>query len=171
VTNLLHPGFAETVRDAAARHRLPPSSLIVEITETTIIGDFERCKAAVAQLRDLGFGVSIDDFGAGFTSLAYLGSLAMSELKLDRTFIAGLAADPTGRDLALVRATVDLGHALKLRVVAEGVEDAATLDLLVHVGCDLAQGYLISRPLPAEELTLESMVVSATPSVGVLRAS
>jgi diguanylate cyclase len=90
--------------------------------------------------------VSIDDFGAGFTSLAYLGSLAVSELKLDRTFITRLANGDKGRDLALVRATIDLGHALQMRVVAEGVEDRATLDLLTSVGCDGRPGVLHQPP-------------------------
>jgi diguanylate cyclase (GGDEF)-like protein len=154
VTNLLDPGFLDSVRALLARHRLPASSLTLEITETTIIRDFAACKLAIARLRDLGLAVSIDDFGAGFTSLAYLGSLAVSELKLDRTFITRLANGDKGRDLALVRATIDLGHALQMRVVAEGVEDRATLDLLTSVGCDVAQGYFISRPMPARDLAL-----------------
>jgi diguanylate cyclase (GGDEF)-like protein len=154
VSNLLDPGFLDCVTALLARHHLPASSLILEITETTIIRDFDACKLVITQLRGLGLGVSLDDFGAGFTSLAYLGSLAVSELKLDRTFIAGLATGDKGRDLALVRATIELGHALAMRVVAEGVEDRATLDLLGEVGCDLAQGYFISRPMPAKDLVI-----------------
>ena len=154
VTNLLDPEFINSVTAALARHHLPASSLMLEVTETTIIRDFDRCKLLIAQLRDLGLGVSIDDFGAGFTSLAYLGRLAVSELKLDRTFITGLATGDKQRDLALVRATIDLGHALQMRVVAEGIEDRATLDLLAGVGCDVAQGYFISRPMPAQDLVL-----------------
>jgi len=106
-------------------------------------------------LRGLGLVVSIDDFGAGFTSLAYLNKLAVGELKLDRAFIAGLTANANERDTELVRATIHLGHALGLRVVAEGIEDAPTLDLLTSLGCDLAQGYFISKPKPAGELSLE----------------
>jgi diguanylate cyclase (GGDEF)-like protein len=154
VSNLLDPGFIESVTDVLARHHLPASSLILEITETTIIRDFDACNVVIAQLRDLGLGVSIDDFGAGFTSLAYLGRLAVSELKLDRSFINGLASGDKRRDLALVRATIDLGHALAMRVVAEGVEDAEILSVLSTLGCDLAQGYFISRPMPAAELPL-----------------
>ncbi len=154
VSNLLDPGFIDSVSAALARHHLPAPSLILEVTETTIIREFDRCKLLIAQLRDLGLGVSIDDFGAGFTSLAYLGSLAVSELKLDRTFITGLATGDKRRDLALVRATIDLGHALEMRVVAEGIEDRATLDLLAGAGCDLAQGFFISRPMPALDLVL-----------------
>jgi diguanylate cyclase len=125
--------------------------LIVEITETTVIADFELCKAVIARLRDMGIVVSLDDFGAGFTSLAYLGELAVGELKLDRTFITRLSR-LNGRDLALVRATIELAHTQGLRVVAEGIEDGATLDLLTGAGCDLAQGYFIGRPAPAAQL-------------------
>jgi EAL domain-containing protein (putative c-di-GMP-specific phosphodiesterase class I) len=96
----------------------------------------------------------VDDFGAGFTSLAYLGSLAVKELKLDRSFIIRLAESKEGRDLALVRATVELAHALGLRVVAEGVEDNHCLSLLTGLRCDLVQGYVISKPKPANELEL-----------------
>ncbi len=170
-TNLLDAGFSDVVRELLTRHRVPPSALILEITETTIIGDFDRCKAVIGHLREIGLDVSIDDFGAGFTSLAYLGSLAVTELKLDRTFITGLATDERGRDLALIRATIELGHALGLRVVAEGVEEGATLDVLTHIGCDLAQGYFISRPMAASDLSLQPDLESPAQSVGGLRAS
>jgi len=153
-TNLLDRGFIELVVARLTQHSLPAGALILEITETTVIREFERCKRVIAQLRDLGLAVSIDDFGAGFTSLAYLGSLAVSEIKLDRAFIAGLAAADRGREL--VRATVDLGHALGLRVVAEGIEDRATLELLTSIGCDIGQGYFISRPKPAEDIAFQS---------------
>jgi diguanylate cyclase len=96
--------------------------------------------------------VSIDDFGAGFTSLAHLSGLSVRELKLDRVFITGLGGGGRERDLQLVRSTVELAHALGLRVVAEGIEDAPTLELLSNLGCDLAQGYYISRPKPAAEV-------------------
>ena len=135
-------------------HHLPASSLMLELTETTVIRDFDRCKLLIANLRDLGLGVSIDDFGAGFTSLASLGRLAVNELKLDRSFITDLAANGQDRDLALVRATIELGHALEMRVVAEGIEDHATFALLASMGCDLAQGFFISRPVPARDLVL-----------------
>ena len=153
-TNLLDAGFGDTVTAVLARHHLPPSALILEITETTIIRDFDLCKLVIAQLRGLGLGVSIDDFGAGFTSLAYLGGLAVSELKLDRSFLTRLATGDTDRNQALVRATIALGHKLGMRVVAEGIEDHAALDLLASLGCDLAQGYFISHPMPAQDLLL-----------------
>ncbi len=152
ITNLLDPSFLDQVREQLANHGLPASSLILEITETTIIKDFEWCKSVISQLRGEGLGISVDDFGAGFTSLAYLGNLAVSELKLDRTFIVGLSSGRES-DQALVRATIELGHALGLRVVAEGIEDKGTLSLLAEMGCDMAQGFFIARPAPADQFT------------------
>ncbi len=151
-TNLLDSGFSGSVMAALARHHVAPASLILEITETTIIRDFDLCKLVIAQLRNLGLGVSIDDFGAGVTSLAYLGSLAASELKLDRSFLSRLATGDTERNVALVRATIALGHKLNMRVVAEGIEDLEALNLLTSIGCDLAQGYYISQPMRAQDL-------------------
>ncbi len=151
-TDLLDPGFADMTRRLLERHDLPAQALVLEITETSIITQFERSKQVVEDLRDLGVVISIDDFGAGFTSLAYLSSLAVGELKLDRGFITRLASGERPRDVELVGATIELGHALRLRVVAEGVEDKATLDLLAELGCDLAQGYFIGTPKPASKL-------------------
>ncbi|HUZ70691.1 MAG TPA: bifunctional diguanylate cyclase/phosphodiesterase [Candidatus Saccharimonadales bacterium] len=160
-TNLLDVGFSDTVMATLARHDVAPASLILEITETTIIRDFDLCKLVIEQLRKLGLGVSIDDFGAGVTSLAYLGSLAVSELKLDRSFLTRLATGDTERNLALVRATIALGHKLNMRVVAEGIEDVEALNLLAEIGCDLAQGYFISKPMSARDLGLASSRVDA----------
>jgi diguanylate cyclase len=170
-TNLLDDGFVDVVRDALRRNALPASALILEITETTIIADFESCKRVIAELRDLSVAVSIDDFGAGFTSLAFLGSLAVSELKLDRSFITDLAASGRGQDHKLVRATIDLGHALGLRVVAEGIEDSATMGLLSRAGCDLAQGYFISKPMPAQDLAIRPEFAPSEVSRSTLKAS
>ena len=150
-TNILDAGFTELVRGHLARHHLDPSALVLEITETTVISDFQRCKRVTAELAELGCVVSIDDFGAGFTSLPYLSRLAIGELKLDRTFLSDLTSD-SNKDLALLRATVQLAHALGLKVVAEGVEEPSTLTLLTQLGCDLAQGYHIGKPAPAPQL-------------------
>jgi diguanylate cyclase (GGDEF)-like protein len=155
-TNLLDDGFADFVRRLLEKYRLPADALVLELTETSIISEFERSRCVIEDLRSLGLVVSIDDFGAGFTSLAYLSNLAVGELKLDRTFIASLAARQSGQDFELVRSTIDLGHALGLRVVAEGIEDRETLDLLSAIGCDLAQGYFISRPKAAKDLAFRS---------------
>jgi EAL domain-containing protein (putative c-di-GMP-specific phosphodiesterase class I) len=141
--------------------------LILEITETTLIRDFDECQAVIGKLRDLGIAVSIDDFGAGFTSLAYLGDLTASELKLDITFIRRLSKQ-NARDLALVRATILLAHTLGLRIVAEGIEDSATLDQLTGVGCDVAQGYFISRPVPAAQLDIGLEGAAPSPTVARL---
>ncbi|HVA53262.1 MAG TPA: bifunctional diguanylate cyclase/phosphodiesterase [Acidimicrobiales bacterium] len=155
-SDLLESGFLGLIKELLGRHDLPGSSVVIEITETTIITDFLRAQAVILQLRDLGIVVSIDDFGAGFTSLAYLSSLAVGELKLDRTFITSLSAEGNGREMELVRATINLGHDMGLRVVAEGIEDVETLDLLGDLGCDLAQGYYISRPGPANKLSFKA---------------
>jgi EAL domain-containing protein (putative c-di-GMP-specific phosphodiesterase class I) len=151
-SNLLSSGFAGVVDELLRRHGVPARLLVLEITETTVISDFDGSKVVIDDLLALGIEVSIDDFGAGFTSLAHLSGLSVRELKLDRVFITGLAAGGRERDLQLVRSTVELAHALGLRVVAEGIEDAPTLELLSNLGCDLAQGYFISRPKPAAEV-------------------
>jgi diguanylate cyclase (GGDEF)-like protein len=153
--DLVDPQFPDTVEGLLSRERLGAESLILEITETSIIDEFERAKHAVEKLRELGIKVSIDDFGAGFTSLAYLNDLAVAEMKLDRRFIVPLAGGVGTRDAELVRATIELGHALGLDVVAEGVEDDGALDLLRELGCDIAQGYGIGRPTPAAELSFD----------------
>jgi diguanylate cyclase (GGDEF)-like protein len=155
-TNLHNPQLPQIVRSALARHGVAPGSLVLEVTETTAITDFNRSQQTIKLLRDLGLVVSVDDFGAGFTSLAYLSSLAVDELKLDRSFIHGLVTAPDARNQALVRSTIELAHALGLRVVAEGIEDEECFVLLTELGTDLAQGYLISRPLPAAELDLNA---------------
>jgi len=155
-TNLLDPAFPGSVAQLLDDHGLPPELLVVEVTETTAMSDVQRCRHAIAALSELGLIVSVDDFGAGFTSLAYLSSLSVGELKLDRTFIDGLASAHDPRNRALVGSTISLAHALGLRVVAEGVDDEESLELLSDLECDLAQGYLISRPRPAAELPLEN---------------
>jgi diguanylate cyclase (GGDEF)-like protein len=160
-TNLLEPGFTDIIRSQLEAHSLTAGALVLEITETCMISEFERSRKVIEELRDLGIVVSIDDFGAGVTSLAYLSSLAVGELKLDRSFILGLAGGDSYRDLDLVRSTIELGHAMGLRIVAEGIEDNATLELLTDMGCDVAQGYCISRPKPASELAFRPELASA----------
>ncbi len=153
-TNLTEPGFVGMVRDQLERGGLPPDALVLEITETCVIVGTSR--RVIEDLRELGLIVSIDDFGAGVTSLAYLSNLAVGELKLDRSFISGLVEGDRDRELDLIRSTIELGHAMGLRIVAEGIEDTATLDLLAELGCDYAQGYCIGRPKPAPELAFRS---------------
>jgi diguanylate cyclase len=155
-SNLLEDGFAGAVNDALARHGVPPQSLVLEITETSVVSDYERSKNVIEQLRSLGVVMSIDDFGAGFTSLAYLSNLAVGELKLDRSLIMRMHDSDSDRDENLVRSTIELGHALGMRVVAEGIEDEQTLEELRAIGCDFAQGFFISHPKPPHELSLSA---------------
>ena len=166
-TNLLDPRFTDLVADLLQSHGVPAEDLVLEITETSVISEFDRSQRVIQELWDLGIIVSIDDFGAGFTSLAHLSSLAVKELKLDIEFIRRLTAKDNERDLDLVRATIDLGHALGLRIVAEGIEDHATLELLSDLGCDLGQGYFISKPKPANKLALTSRISSSQPRTNV----
>ena len=166
-TNLLDPRFTDLVRDLLESHQVPAEALVLEITETSVITHFDRSQSVIQELWDHGIVVSIDDFGAGFTSLAHLSSLAVKELKLDRIFIAALIGGDNGRALDLVRATIDLGHALGLRIVAEGIEDYATLELLSDLGCDLGQGNFISKPKPASRLTFIPKLAGSQPATNV----
>jgi diguanylate cyclase (GGDEF)-like protein len=165
---LLAPGFVEMVRSCLDRHELAPENLVLELTESSVIGDVDSVARVITELRDVGVLVSIDDFGAGVTSLAHLSSLAVGELKLDRSFLAGLVGSDRERESDLVRSTIELGHAMGLRIVAEGIEDRGTLELLRQLGCDVAQGYFISRPRPANELIFRPRmsVVRHQPAAG-----
>lgn len=143
------PGLLSALSAALTRTSLPPASLVVEITETTLMHDPALAIDVTRKIRDLGIGVSIDDYGTGYSSLAYLNDLPAGELKLDRSFTGKLTTDPRTR--AIVSGTIDLAHHLGLRLVAEGVEDADTLDLLRTLGCDRTQGFLHARPMPADD--------------------
>ena len=143
--SLVDTDLPNTIEHLLRGSDVPPSSLRLEITETTAMADPARTTAVLARLEALGTPLAIDDFGTGYSSLAYLRSLPVRELKIDRSFVSRMATDPN--DHAIVVATIDLGHTLGLRVVAEGVEDKATLRELTDHGCDLVQGYLVARPL------------------------
>jgi EAL domain-containing protein (putative c-di-GMP-specific phosphodiesterase class I) len=162
VTNLLDASLPSDVDRLLTQHQLPPTALILEITETVLMTDATGAKAVVEALHALGVGLSVDDYGTGYSSLAYLQDLAIDELKLDRSFIKRLSED--ARSAAIVRSTVDLAHSLGLRIVAEGVEDEPTVELLRSYGCDVIQGYFFSRPLPARDLT-EWLSTSRRPEV------
>ena len=157
--SLLDPGFADRVLAALSAHRLPAMLLGLEITETTIMEDPDRAHAVLTRLADQGVRLSIDDFGTGYSSLAYLKNLPVHELKIDRSFVAGMVGNP--RDRVIVDSTVALGRRLGLDVVAEGVEDEATRAALEDLGCELAQGYLFSRPGPAGDLPADQTLVVA----------
>jgi diguanylate cyclase (GGDEF)-like protein len=137
------------VAAALARHGLPPQALTLELVEDTLMADPERGREVLAQLRGLGVTTSIDDYGTGYSSLAYLRHLPADELKLDRSLTADVGNDP--RAAAIVEHTVALAHALGLRLVAEGVEDEATGAVLARLGCDVAQGYAIALPMPVAD--------------------
>ena len=127
--------------------------LTVEVTESAALVDPERAVATLEALRGSGVGVSIDDFGTGNASIEYLATLPASELKIDRSFITHMLED--ARSEAIVRSTIDLARNLELTVVAEGIETEAVMQHLARLGAQTGQGYVISRPLPAEELTLQ----------------
>jgi diguanylate cyclase (GGDEF)-like protein len=149
VRDLLDRDLPGQIDRLLGRYKLAPEALKLEITESMFASDPDRALSTVAQLRELGLRVAIDDFGTGYSSLANVKLLPVNELKIDRSLISGLAHDDS--DLIIVRSTINLGHDLGLKVVAEGVEDEATLRRLGLLGCDLAQGYHLSHPLPAEE--------------------
>ena len=129
---------------------MAPAWLRLELTESALMAEPERAMGVLAGLSDLGVGLAVDDFGSGYSSLAYLKTLPVDELKIDKGFVREMTTDET--DAAIVASTVALGHALGLRVVAEGIEDQATWERLTGMGCDVAQGYYMSRPLPATDL-------------------
>ena len=149
-SSLVDAELPSQVFEMLHERQLPPDVLELEITEDSLLGDRERARGVLAELRLLGVRVAVDDFGTGYSSLAYLRELPIDELKLDRSFVSAMAADP--RSAAIVRSTIELAHALGLRLVAEGVEDGPTADELARFGCDEAQGFYFSRPLPADEL-------------------
>jgi EAL domain-containing protein (putative c-di-GMP-specific phosphodiesterase class I) len=127
--------------------RVPATRLELEITESVIMADPMRARGVVARLREMGVHVAIDDFGSGYSSLGYLKRLPVNDLKIDKSFVLGMSEDEG--DVVIVQSTIDLAHNLGLRVVAEGVETEVVLNRLRGMGCDVAQGYLISEPLPA----------------------
>jgi diguanylate cyclase (GGDEF)-like protein len=148
--NLAQPGFAEGVLRALATVGVPPSRLVLEITETALLADPETARTTLGVLDRAGVAVSIDDFGHGHTALAYLAELPVRELKIDRGFVVAMANSPAYT--AIVRSMIELGHNLGLTVVAEGVSDAGTLAQLGGLGCDVAQGWLIGHAVPADEV-------------------
>ena len=148
--NLLDDELPSVLARLLREERVPGSSLTLEITENSVMADPARSLVVLDELRALGCELSVDDYGTGFSSLKYLRDLPVSELKLDRSFLLDLGDE---RAVSIVRSTVELAHSLGLRMVAEGVEDQGTLDLLQVLGCDEAQGFLISPPVPAAELS------------------
>ena len=151
VRNLVDHALAAEVERMLVRHSLPPQALQLEITESMIMSDPDRALATIEHLSGLGVRFSVDDFGTGYSSLAYLSRLPIDELKIDRSFVSPMLKDSS--DMIIVRSTINLAHDLGLAIVAEGVEDAPTLQRLAELGCDRIQGFHISRPLPHPAFT------------------
>jgi diguanylate cyclase len=137
------------ISEALERHVVPASALTVEITEQSLVSDPIGARKVLEQLSDLGIAISLDDYGTGYSSLAYLREFPIDELKLDKLFAQQMVDDQTS--WVIVRSTIELAHALGIRVVAEGIEDAATLEELLTLGCDRGQGYFWSAPLSAQQ--------------------
>jgi diguanylate cyclase len=146
---LLDPEFPDVLTGLLASHEFPAKSLMIEITETSIMVNPERSFQVLNRIADMGVGVSIDDFGTGYSSLAYLKKLPATEIKIDKSFVMEMLENDS--DMAIVNATIQLGHNLGLTVVAEGVENIAAFNKLKAMGCDILQGYFISKPVAANE--------------------
>ena len=148
-SNLLDRSFPETVEEILAATGVDPARVVLEITEDSVMADPERGAKTLDALQALGVELSLDDFGTGYSSLSYLSRLPVSELKIDRSFVTDLCANP-GNEL-IVRSVADLARNLGLRIVAEGIEDLATWRRLAQHGCDHAQGFYLAKPMPGDE--------------------
>ena len=143
------PTFPEQVLRLLKEHSRPAEMLTLEITESAIIADPHRASDVLVRLRELGVRLSIDDFGTGYSSIAYLRTMPVHEMKIDRSFTTNMRSDSSSG--AITRSLLGLAHNLELEVVAEGVEDEETWTALAALGCDIVQGYCLSKPLPANE--------------------
>ncbi|MBD8525687.1 putative bifunctional diguanylate cyclase/phosphodiesterase [Pseudomarimonas arenosa] len=150
--DLLDPLLAKRVSGWIRERGLPADALLLEVTESAVMQDAEGALPMLRELRDFGVDLAVDDFGTGYSSMLQLKRLPVGELKIDKSFVMGVLR--SADDAVIVRSTIDLAHNLDLVVVAEGVEDDTTLEWLKRFGCDLAQGYLLSKPMPADLLSL-----------------
>lgn len=150
------------VLDTLQRHAMEPRCLTLEVTESTAMRDVDASMAVLQQIYSMGVNISIDDFGTGYSSLLHLKRLPASELKIDRAFVHGVAKD--GEDAAIVSAIVALGKTLNLKVVAEGVETTWQQEFLTRLGCDSLQGFLLGRPMPAEQF-IEALSQQDIPTI------
>ena len=166
--NLIDRQLPGDVAAALERWEVPAERLHLEITENLVMADPRRTMEVLGALRELGVGLSLDDFGTGQTSLAYLSKLSLDEIKIDRSFVLELGRDEDAA--AIVRSTVQMAQALRLRVVAEGAEDAAAMRRLREFGCELVQGFFLSPPLPAAEITEWLRAQSAAAAVEATRS-
>ena len=149
--SLVDSTLPQEIADLLERHGVDGASLTIEITETAIIADHENAASILTDLHRLGIELSIDDFGTGYFSLSQLRDLPIDEIKIDRSFVSSMSSED--KDAFIVRSTIALGRDLGMRVVAEGVEDSSTLQELRWLGCDYAQGFLMSRPLDGDQVT------------------
>ena len=147
--DLLDPELPDIIAGLLAQHSVPAKQLVLEITETSIMADPDRSLEILNRIAGLGVRISIDDFGTGYSSLAYLRKLPVTEIKIDRSFVMEMLDNPG--DEAIVQATIGLARSLGLAVVAEGVENDATMVRLQSLGCNILQGYHISRPMAAND--------------------
>jgi EAL domain-containing protein (putative c-di-GMP-specific phosphodiesterase class I) len=143
-------GFPDEVASVLHSHGLNPEKLAFEVTESALIVDPERSLRSLHRLRDMGISLAVDDYGTGYSSLAMLKSLPVQDLKIDKSFVLQLAEG--SEDAVIVRSTIELAHNRGRKVIAEGVENAVSLEWLRALGCDTAQGYYISRPIAALDL-------------------
>ncbi len=146
---LEHPDLLETIADVIKRTGIAPGRLVLEVTETLLVKDAVRGVATLQHLRDIGVQLALDDFGTGYSSLSYLRNLPLDSLKIAREFVEGLAF--SDHDAAFVRLIVGLAKTVGLKVVAEGIETRAQLDMLREIGCDLGQGYYFGAPMDVDE--------------------
>jgi EAL domain-containing protein (putative c-di-GMP-specific phosphodiesterase class I) len=149
--SLLDTHLPDQIAEILDRWGVPSSFVQLELTENFLVADSGRSNAVIDKLSRHGIGLSIDDFGTGYSSLSHLKRLPIDEIKIDRSFVSQMNAH--ANDFMIARATIELGKNLGLRVVAEGVEDRETFDRLADFGCDEAQGFYISRPLPLGEFS------------------
>ena len=154
--------FLGFVHHVLGRYGVEPSNVCVELTETVLMDDLERRRSPLAELRDLGLRIALDDFGTGYSSLTYLKRFPVDYIKIDQSFVAGVADE--GFDAAIVESVIDLAHAVGLSVVAEGLETPEQLERLRELGCDHAQGYLFSKPRPAQDL--DTLLATVYPLTG-----
>ncbi len=145
--DLQQPSFPQTVAELLKTYQLPTQALVLEVTESSIMHDTQKAVAMLSSIYDMGVHLSIDDYGTGYSSMAQLKHLPVQELKIDKSFVQELANNKD--DAIIVRSTIELGHNMGLKIVAEGVEDLEALELLAKWGCNTVQGYFISKPLPA----------------------
>lgn len=149
-SSLVDPEFPQTIAHALAEIRVRPEKLELEISEVGIMVEPPRTIAAIMRLSEIGVQIIIDDFGTGYSSMAYLSKLPIARIKVDKSFVRDMVDN--NNDAVIVRSIISLGHNLSLSVVAEGVENNATWDQLKSLGCDSAQGYCMSRPIPASQI-------------------